>query len=294
MNLAGERASALSGHVAMVTGCGRKEGMGRAIALALSRAGASVVVTDIPARRGGAEPTATAEPPNETASAAEPPWGGLDSLVEEIEALGGQALALFGDVSSEEDVERTMAEAVGHFGQVDILVNNAAAPHGEDRAWAWEVPYHAFQRVLAINCGGAFLCSRAVLRHLLSRKSGGRIINISSSAGRQGLPQRAAYSASKFAIIGLTQSLAHEVADKGITVNALCPGPSATSRHAATVERLQAGSEQANPRFNVTSTPVGRLGTPDDIARAVVFLADPAASHITGQSLNVDGGFIMS
>ena len=136
---------------------------------------------------------------------------------------------------------------------------------------------------MRINTTGVFLMSRAVVRHLLDRGAPGRIISISSGAGRRGYARRAAYSASKFAVHGLTESMALELAPHRITVNAVAPGTVATDRQ---VSRESRAGEGAVP----PPAPVGRLGTPDDIARAVVFLADAAASYITGQILSVDGG----
>jgi 3-oxoacyl-[acyl-carrier protein] reductase len=179
---------------------------------------------------------------------------------------------------------------VASLGKVDILVNNAAAPHGADRDWIWNVPESAFDDVLRTNTKGVYLMSAAFIRHYLERKGEvGRIVNIASVAGLRGTAQRGAYTASKFAVIGLTQSTALEVAPRGITVNAICPGATATARVAASFARAAAGgrgSEGALPPL----PPVQRVGQPADIARAVLFLAEPAAGQITGQAICVDGG----
>lgn len=267
----------LDGKVAIVTGCARMKGIGRAIAIALAKAGADLVVTDIEA--GGTRNQSESDDVEAAAG-----WRGLESVAAEIEQLGRKALALTGDVARHADVERMVEEAVRRFGAVDILVNNAAAPHGADRGWTWEVPEEAFDNVLRINLKSVFLMSTGVIRHLLSRGAPGRIINIASGAGKRGFPKRAAYCASKFAVIGLTQTLAQELGAHGITVNAVCPGPIDTSRQASRAGRSDAAIQTA----------VARLGLPNDIARAVVFLADPAADYITGQSINVDGGLLMS
>ena len=145
-------------------------------------------------------------------------------------ASGSRALAQVGDVGNKDDAERMVADAIANFGKVDILVNNAAAPHGPDRDWTWKVSEEAWNEVFRVNTKGTFLMSTAVVRHLLERQAPGRIINIASTAGRHGLPQRAAYSASKFAIIGLTQAMAGELAANGITVNAICAGAMDTAR----------------------------------------------------------------
>ncbi len=184
-----------------------------------------------------------------------------------------------------------VGEVIEHFGRVDVLVNNAGAPHGPDRDWTWKVPEEAWDDVLRINAKGAFLMSSAVVRHLLERRASGRIINISSGAGRRGYPRRAAYCASKFALIGLTQTMAAELAGDGITVNAVCPGAIDTARGASRQARAaQSGEGEFMPP---PPTPVRRLGTADDVARAVLFLAEPAAGFITGASIDVNGGEFM-
>lgn len=279
----------LNGRVAMVTGCARMNGIGRAVARALAEAGADVAVTDVAA--GGARNIM-----EKNAAEAAADWQGLSSVVAEIESLGRRAIGLLGDVGSEADCNRMVAEAKQQLGRLDVLVNNAGAPHGADRTWTWEVPAEAFDQVMRINARGTFLMSGAVIRQWLSSEDGGRggrIINMSSSSGQQGIPRRAAYCASKFAIIGMTQVMALELADRGITVNAICPGPVATARSESTLARSAAGQEPGHVGLQLTSTPVGRIGVPDDVARAVVFLADPAAGFITGQSFGVNGGTVL-
>jgi NAD(P)-dependent dehydrogenase (short-subunit alcohol dehydrogenase family) len=271
----------LSGLAALVTGCGRGRGIGRAVALSLAGAGADVAVTDISS--GGVHNAG--EP--QAASA-----DGLEALVDEINQLGRRAIALTGDVADAADVEAVVAAAVAGLGRVDVLVNNAAAPHGGDRAPSWRVPEQAYDAVMRVNAKGVFLMSGAVIRHLLGRSARGRIVNIASVAGKVGYPERAVYCASKFAVIGLTQAMAQELAPHGITVNAVCPGAVATDRNAAT--RYRAATTGDAAAGNATSSPVGRIGEPDDIARAVLYLADPAASYVTGQSLVVDGGRYMN
>ena len=273
----------LDGKVALVTGCARMNGLGRCIARALAEAGAAVAVTDIQA--GGARnmmEKSTAE--------ADAGWRGLESVVQEIQSLNCRSIGLLGDVGEEQDAERMVRETVAALDRIDILVNNAGAPHGADRNWSWEVPAAAFDAVMRINTRGTFLMSTAVTRHLLAREDGGRggrIINMASSSGQQGIPRRAAYSASKFAIIGMTQVIALELAAHGITVNAVCPGPVATSRNESTRARAVAGQDAG---LRLSETPVGRIGQPMDVARAVLFLADPAADFLTGQSIAVNGG----
>ena len=273
----------LDGRIVLVTGCARMNGLGRAIARALAEAGADVAVTDV--ATGGAKNVL-----EKSTAEAQAGWQGLASVVKEVESLGRRSRALLGDVGDQADAERMVREAVETLGRIDILVNNAGAPHGADRNWSWEIPADAFDTVMRINARGTFLMSTAVARHLLSRKDagkGGRIINMSSSSGQRGLQQRAAYCASKFAIIGLTQTMALELAPHGITVNAICPGPIATARSESTRARSEAGKDEG---LKLGTTPVGRIGQPMDVARAVVWLADPAADFVTGQSIAVNGG----
>jgi 3-oxoacyl-[acyl-carrier protein] reductase len=266
----------LSGLVALVTGCGREKGIGRAIALELASAGADVGVCDIEL-----DGRVNADEPNENEDAA---WTGLASLVAEIEAIGQRATASVGDIGTKRDADRIVAETVTSLGKIDILVNNAAAPHGADRDWIWNVPESAFDDVLRTNTKAAFI------RHYLERQGdSGRIVNIASVAGLRGTAQRGAYTASKFAVIGLTQSTALEVASRGITVNAICPGATATARVESSLARSAGGgrgSEGALPPI----PPVLRFGKPSDIARAVLFVSEPSAEQITGQSICVDGG----
>jgi 3-oxoacyl-[acyl-carrier protein] reductase len=274
--------SALLEHIAIVTGCARKNGIGRGIAHALARRGADVAVVDV-------DPVGTRNPgePDEL----DTDWHGLESLAAELEKHGTRALPLVGDVGNHDDAERIVGQTLERYGRIDILVNNAAAPHGEDCNWSWEVPEDAYDTVLRVNTKGVFLMSTAVVRHFLEREAPGRIINISSVAGKSGAPKRAAYSASKFAVIGLTQSMARELAPHNITINAICPGMINTPRHASTTAK--ADDETATLTAALAGI-VPRAGTPDDIGNAVALLAEPAAGFINGQSLIVDGGMFMS
>jgi NAD(P)-dependent dehydrogenase (short-subunit alcohol dehydrogenase family) len=273
------------GKSVLVTGCGRVRGIGRALAVAFARAGADVTATDI----------ATAGTRNENEEGLEEirqGWKGLESLAAEIQGLGRRVLTLVGDVSRAADAEHFVAEALARFGRIDVLVNNAAAPHGADRRLVWEVPEEAWDLVLDVNLKGTFLMSRAVIPHMLSRRSG-RIVNMASVSGKRGTPRRGAYTASKFGVIGLTQVLAQELAAHGITVNAICPGSVDTSRRESTSRRERALAE-SDPRAAVlTPPPTGRIARPDDIARLAVFFASEHSDHITGQAWNVDGGAVM-
>ena len=210
----------LEGRVAFVTGAGGEHGIGRGIALRLAQEGADVVVTDISAK-----------------PYADSGWGGLGAVQAEIEALGRRALALTCDVADAASVGSAMQKALETLGRIDILVNNAGARAAGDRVPVVDLPEDEWDRVLAVNLKGTFLCSQAAARHMLARGDGGRIISISSTAGKRGVARFAAYCSSKFGIIGFTQSLAQELAPHGVTVNAICPSLTTTERigHMASV-----------------------------------------------------------
>ncbi|HYH42335.1 MAG TPA: SDR family NAD(P)-dependent oxidoreductase [Burkholderiales bacterium] len=277
--------SEFDGRVVLVTGCARARGIGRAIAVAFARAGADVVVTDVAA--GGTR--------NENEEGLEEirlGWKGLDSVADEIKGLGRRVLTLVGDVSRAADAERFVADALAQFGRIDVLVNNAAAPHGADRRLLWEIPEEAWDMVIDVNLKGTFLMSRAIIPHMLKRGSG-RIISMASVSGKRGTARRGAYTASKFGVIGLTQVMAQELGAHGITANAICPGSVDTSRRESTSRRERALAER-DPNAPVLSLPpTGRVARPDDIARLALLFASDASDHITGQAWNVDGGTVM-
>jgi len=277
--------SEFDGKVVLVTGCARARGIGRAIAGAFARAGADIVATDV----------ATGGTRNENEEGLEEiriGWKGLESLAAEIESLGRRTLTLVGDVSRAADAERFVKEALARFDHIDVLVNNAAAPHGADRRLLWEVPEEAWDLVLDVNLKGTFLMSKAVIPHMLSRNRG-RIVNMASVSGKRGTARRGAYTASKFGVIGLTQAMAQELGSHGITVNAICPGSVDTSRRESTSRRERALAERDASAPTLTLPPSGRVARPDDIARLAVFFASEQSDHITGQAWNVDGGAVM-
>jgi len=274
------------GKSVLITGCGRVRGIGRALAVAFAAAGADVTATDIAA--GG-----TRNENEEGLEEIRQGWKGLESLAAEIQGMGRQVLTLVGDVSRPADAERFVAESLARFKRIDVLVNNAAAPHGADRRLVWEVPEEAWDLVLDVNLKGTFLMSRAVIPHMLARRSG-RIINMASVSGKRGTPRRGAYTASKFGVIGLTQVLAQELAPHGITANAICPGSVDTSRRESTSRRDRALAEQTPGASVLGLPPTGRVARPDDIARLALFFASEQSDHITGQAWNVDGGSVMS
>ena len=272
----------LEGKVALVTGAGGEHGIGRGIALRLAQEGADVVVTDITTK-----PYADAE------------WGGLPAVQAEIEAMECRALALTCDVTEEASVSSAMQKALETMGRVDILVNNAGARAAGDRVPVIDLPKNEWDRVLNVNLTGTFLCSQAAARHMLSRGDGGRIINISSTAGKRGVARFAAYCSSKFGVIGFTQSLAQELAPHNITVNAICPSLTNTERIGHMASVLSDPSlplEEATDNLlakSLAGTPIGRLASPQDLARTVAFLASDEADFLTGLAIPVAGGTMM-
>lgn len=262
----------LAGKTALVTGAGGQGGIGRAIALRLAQNGANVAVNDL------TKPMA---------------------VIAEIEALGQTALGIAADVSKAENVKR-MADAVtAHFGRLDILVNNAGAPAGRDRAPVVELEEDAFDLIQAVNVKGTFLCCRQAARVMIAQGRGGKIINISSTAGQRGMARFAAYCASKFAVRGFTQALAQELGPHRINVNAICPGLIETERVSDIAAALAPANIAADAYRRqmvaeaVKGTALGRIGQPADIAKMAAFLASSESDFITGASFTVAGGAVM-
>ncbi len=271
----------MADRVALVTGCGKRDGMGRVICRTLAESGASVLVCD-------REPAGILNRRQEKVGLGDQHgWRGVDSLVEEITAAGGTASAALGDIGDADDAQRLVGEAVSRYGRLDVLVNNAAAPQGADRADIAEVPVDVFDMVVRVNLRGTFLMSRFAVPVMRAQRYG-RIINISSMAGVIAAPRSGAYSASKAAVIGLTRTMALDVAPWGITVNAICPGGVSTSRAILNEDPdLDVDAELARRGQRVA---VGRVGRPEDIAAAVAYLASDGAEFMTGQILVLDGG----
>lgn len=244
------------GKVAIVTGGSR--GIGRAIALKLGLNGAAVAVNY-----------------RESGEAAQ-------AVVDEIVSHGGKAIALQADVAKAEDVERLVARTLETFGRIDFLINNAGVNRDnllmrmQEREW---------DDVMETNLRGAYLCTKAVMRPMLRQKSG-RIVFVSSVVGQTGNPGQANYAAAKAGLIAFAKSVAREVGSRGITANVVAPGFIDTDMTARLPEDIR--------RKALEQIPLGRFGTPDDVAEAVAFLVSDGAAYITGHVLSVNGGMVMT
>lgn len=242
------------GKVAIVTGASR--GIGRSIALALAAEGAKIVAVDMAPE-------------------------GIEALATEIKANGGEAVAVQGNVTVTADAERMVDAAVEAFGRLDILVNNAGITRD---SLLFRMKDEEWDAVLSVNLKGAFLCSRAASK-VMAKQRYGRIINIASIVGQMGNAGQANYCASKAGLIGLTKSNARELAKRNVTVNAVAPGFIATDMTEVLPEKVK--QELA------AQIPMERLGSADDIANAVLFLATERSCYITGQVIGVNGGMYM-
>jgi NAD(P)-dependent dehydrogenase (short-subunit alcohol dehydrogenase family) len=250
--------SEFKGKIALVTGAGR--GIGRAIAQAFADQGAKVAANDI-------------SPVN------------LDETIAQITAAGGQAKGIVADVSKKMAVQTMIEEILDEWERIDILINNAGVePHApllELDEWDW-------RRTIDVNLGGPFLTMQSVGR-VMREQGGGVIVNVGSIAGRaHGLKDRSAYVASKMGLIGLTREAARELAEHSIRVNAVCPGVIETEMTAALRQN------EATVKKWLEDIPQSRLGKPVDVSGVVLFLCSEAASYLTGQAINVDGGKVMS
>jgi NAD(P)-dependent dehydrogenase (short-subunit alcohol dehydrogenase family) len=276
----------LHGKVALITGSGGERGFGRAIARRLAQEGADLVLTDVAPR--GTKVVGTKPDTG---------WRGLEAVAEEVERLGRRALTAVVDVRAAAQIEAAVKRALDAFGRLDILVNNAAAPPGADRAPVLELGEDAWDAVLDVNLKGAYLVAKAVAGTMVARGLRGRIINMASNCSKVGYANLAAYCASKFGLVGFTQALAMELAPHGITVNAICPGGADTDRLDYLGRRPDGRYDPAlraeGIRQQAAAIPLGRLATPEDVAELAAFLASDAAEYITGQAINLAGGSIM-
>jgi meso-butanediol dehydrogenase/(S,S)-butanediol dehydrogenase/diacetyl reductase len=255
----------LSGKVALVTGAG--QGNGRAIALALADAGADVAVNDL--RQESVEP-----------------------VTDEVARLGRRSFAAVADVTQTSQIDEMVARTVAALGRLDILVNNA----GLIRANSFgDVTEDDWDRTMAVNARGLFFCMQSAARVMVEQRSG-TIINIASVAGRGTHSLSPPYAASKASAIVLAQQAARALAPHGVTVNSVCPGLIDTDFNQRLDDEIGVRRQGLAPgeyvRQRIAGVPLGRIGTPQDVANVVVFLASPVASYITGQQVTVDGGIL--
>jgi 3-oxoacyl-[acyl-carrier protein] reductase len=252
----------LGDKVALVTGSAK--GIGRAIAIALAREGCDVVINDI-----------DIEP--------------MDSGVEEIKKMGRRSVSIVADVCNQQQVSGMINKCVQTFGRIDILVNNAGGSMGTPQKIG-DVTADHWDLVIDTNLKGTFLCTQAALKYMKEQKSG-KIVNISSVAGRWGdLFSRAHYSAAKAGILGLTRHVAKEVGRYGININSVCPGHIISGP--LMERRWQEMRESGKANAMLEQTALGRVGRPEEVASVVVFLCSDEASYITGATIDVNGGYV--
>jgi len=252
----------LENKVAIITGSA--EGIGKAIAEEFVKEGAKVTIADIH----------------------------FDLAKKTAEEIGANALPVKVNVTDSVQVGKMVSDSIVHFGKIDILVNNAGIVR---KGWVKDLPEETWDEVLIINLKGTFLCSKAVLPELI-KNNYGRIITISSIAGKQGEAAGSAYCASKFGQIGFTQALALEVAKNNITVNAICPGPIPTRLGEYGIEedaKLRGQDPDEFRDWFISRTPFGVQGTPEQVARMAVFVASDDCDFTTGSAFNCNGGIIM-
>ena len=262
----------LDGKVAIVTGAGRLRGIGRAAAEAFAKLGADVVVTGT-----GRNPDTF--PPDEKAVG----WKDTESTADQVRSHGRRALSLIVDVTNRQHVQTMIDRAVEEFGRVDILINNAAFARGPDRVPILDLDPDIFQKVVDIKITGTYLCTKAFVQALKDQGHGGKIVNVSSTAGKSGNPNMLAYNAGNFALVGMTQSMSRELGPMGINVNCVCPG-------AVDTHRMDDFGRGDRWEQMATRTPIGRNGTDQEVGDFVVYLCTEAASWIHGQSININGG----
>jgi NAD(P)-dependent dehydrogenase (short-subunit alcohol dehydrogenase family) len=282
--------SNLNGKVALVTGAGSKRGMGRRVAVRLAQEGANVAVMDKFANPKSVWP-------------GDENWGGLDEVVTEIKAVGKDGLMLVADVCSEQEVNAAVAKTIDKFGKIDILVH-CGGIRGAMTTPIVDLSAADWKTMLDINLTGSFLISKAVAKTMIPNGEGKKIVLIGSKAATEGYRGSAGYCASKHGVLGLGRTLALELAQYKINVNIINPGAFDTNlRDSAVAARAQAQGltvaemlkkEAQNPRpaaaGPASNIPLGRMGTPEDIANLVSFLVSDQASYITGEMIDIDGG----
>lgn len=251
-------------------------GIGRAVAVALAELGADLIVTGT-----------GRDPQNYPADEKEIGWRDIESTAEQIRSHGSSAVTVIANAQKSADAERTVNAALSKFGRVDIVINNAAVERGGDRVPIHQLSEDAWRKVLDVKLTGSFLLSKAAVPPMLERDEGGSIVNISSVMGKRGAANTTAYCAANFGLQGFTQALAMELAPHNIRVNAVCPGLIDTAR----MDSLGRGDEW--DKLQRSMIPLQRAAKPEEVAGLIAWLCTPAASYMTGQSINFDGGIVM-
>lgn len=265
----------LDGKVAIVTGAGRLRSIGYSTSMALADLGCDIVITGT-----GRDPSTF--PPDEQKIG----WQDIEGTADHVRTKGRRALPIIVDVTSAADTEMMMDRTLTAFGRVDILINNAAMAIGKDRVPIVDLEPDIFQKVMDIKARGTYLCSKVVVKQLIKQGQGGKIVTVASAAGKRGSANALAYNAANFAQVGMTQSLAQELGPHNINVNCVCPAAVDTAR----MDRYGRGAEWEKME---EAHPIGRAGTPEEVGGFMAYLCTEAASWITGQSINIDGGTVM-
>jgi NAD(P)-dependent dehydrogenase (short-subunit alcohol dehydrogenase family) len=273
----------LKGKVALVTGAGSKRGMGHAVALRLAGEGAHIVVLDKFAAPVSLFP-------------GDEKWSGLEGEISEIKALGREALAVVADITNSHEIDEAVAKAIVRFGGIDILVH-CAGIRGPVGVPAHELTEQDWRNMIDVNLHGSFFIAKAVAKQMVSRGNGGKIVLISSMAGLKGAPGSAGYAASKHGVIGLAKSMALELAKSKINVNAICPGAFVTNLRDEAFSQMGKSqgitpeeARQADYKKAGSAIPMGRLGTPEEIADLAYFLVSEQSKYITGEAIVIGGG----
>ena len=274
--------SDFDGKVVVITGVGRPLGVGRAAALGYAAKGAKLVLADLGSKDNAIGDIEGTSPD-------------LEATATEVANAGGDAIAIATDVSNEDDVKCLIAKAVDKYGRIDAMVANAAILAGKGDPI--DISLATFMRIQEVNLGGVFLCLREAVRQMLIQGNGGSIVTVGSRASRRGDAIISAYSASKFGVLGLTQSFAMAYAKDRIRINCVCPGAVDTEMYVrqtndfATREGIDI--ETAKKRM-ADVIPLGRLTTGEDVAKAIMWFTSDETSHVTGQAFNVNGGSWMN
>ena len=275
--------NSLEGKVAIVTGTASKRGMGHAIALRLAREGANLAIVD-------------KYPAPQSLFPGDEGWGGLEAEVAEIEALGREALAMVADINNSQKVDQVVAKTLEKFGRIDILVH-CAAIRGPVGTPVVELSEKDWRAIVDVNLNGSFLISKAVAKSMITKGEGGRIVHIASMAGTHGVAGSGAYCSSKYGVIGLVKTLALELGEYKINVNAINPGAIITNLRDEAFAKMAKDqgitwdeAREKDYQKMSANIPLGRLGTTDEIADLALFLVSDMSNYITGEAIGIGGG----